>query len=170
MATRATPSWPPPPAPVVVGMQAGAGSGERAAGGGERWRRALDPSARLRRPRTGPRRRCSVGAGPGMRRPEPMRSRALARAAPSSVDPAGRYQARPGRPCPRRGCPPRWGSGAAPTPQTCDFLLDPFAGSGTTCLLAKTHGRDYLGIDLNPTSLALAQRRLGALPACVRPA
>jgi site-specific DNA-methyltransferase (adenine-specific) len=29
-------------------------------------------------------------------------------------------------------------------------ILDPFMGSGTTALVAKESGRNYLGIELNP--------------------
>lgn len=38
--------------------------------------------------------------------------------------------------------------------------LDPFAGSGTTCAVAKRLGRDYIGIELNPTYAKVAERRL----------
>lgn len=41
-----------------------------------------------------------------------------------------------------------------------DFILDPFAGSGTTCLAAKILHRDYLGIEINPEYVDLAQTRL----------
>lgn len=33
-----------------------------------------------------------------------------------------------------------------------DCVLDPFAGSGTTCRVANRYGRNYIGIDLNPGS------------------
>ena len=39
--------------------------------------------------------------------------------------------------------------------------LDPFAGAGTTALVAKDHGRRFVGIDLNPEYVAMAQKRLG---------
>lgn len=54
--------------------------------------------------------------------------------------------------------------------QTCDcetsdtnpgIVLDPFAGAGTTCLVAKQLGRRFLGIDLNPDYVAMAQKRVG---------
>ena len=38
---------------------------------------------------------------------------------------------------------------------------DPFAGAGTTCLVAKRHGRRFIGIDLNEEYVAMAQKRLG---------
>ena len=41
------------------------------------------------------------------------------------------------------------------------IALDPFAGAGTTCLVAKDHGRRFVGIDLNPEYVAMAQKRLG---------
>jgi DNA modification methylase len=39
-------------------------------------------------------------------------------------------------------------------------VLDPFFGAGTTGLVAKKHGRNYLGIELNPEYAALAHSRL----------
>lgn len=39
-------------------------------------------------------------------------------------------------------------------------VLDPFAGSGTTCLAARKLGRHSIGIDLSAEYLALAARRL----------
>lgn len=39
-------------------------------------------------------------------------------------------------------------------------VLDPFSGAGTTGLVAKKHGRNFIGIELNPTYIAMAERRL----------
>lgn len=39
-------------------------------------------------------------------------------------------------------------------------VLDPFMGSGTTCAVAKKLGREYIGIELNPEYVSLAQRRI----------
>lgn len=41
-----------------------------------------------------------------------------------------------------------------------DLVLDPFAGSGTTCLAARQAGRHYIGYELNPDYVQLAQARL----------
>ena len=41
------------------------------------------------------------------------------------------------------------------------IALDPFAGAGTTALVAKNHGRRFVGIDLNEEYVAMAQKRLG---------
>jgi DNA modification methylase len=41
------------------------------------------------------------------------------------------------------------------------IVLDPFAGAGTTCLVAKQLGRRFVGIDLNPEYVAMAQQRVG---------
>jgi hypothetical protein len=41
------------------------------------------------------------------------------------------------------------------------IALDPFAGAGTTCMMAKDLGRRFIGIELNPEYVALAQKRLG---------
>ena len=41
------------------------------------------------------------------------------------------------------------------------IALDPFAGAGTTCLVAKRLGRRFVGIDLNAEYVAMAQKRCG---------
>jgi site-specific DNA-methyltransferase (adenine-specific) len=41
-----------------------------------------------------------------------------------------------------------------------DIVLDPFAGSGSTCDAARRCGRRYLGIELDPTYHARASNRL----------
>ncbi len=41
-----------------------------------------------------------------------------------------------------------------------DLILDPFNGSGTTCLAAKKLNRNYIGIDINPDYVELAKKRL----------
>lgn len=41
-----------------------------------------------------------------------------------------------------------------------DMVLDPFAGSGTTCVAAKRLERNYLGIDINPEYCELARERI----------
>lgn len=41
-----------------------------------------------------------------------------------------------------------------------DTVLDPFMGSGTTALVARAEGRDFLGCDLNPEYVAMAEKRL----------
>jgi DNA modification methylase len=41
-----------------------------------------------------------------------------------------------------------------------DLVLDPFAGSGTTCLSAGQLGRRFAGIELNPGYLEIARSRL----------
>lgn len=40
-------------------------------------------------------------------------------------------------------------------------VLDPFFGAGTTGLVAQKHGRDCVGVELNPKYVEIAQRRLG---------
>lgn len=40
-------------------------------------------------------------------------------------------------------------------------VLDPFSGAGTTALVAKTLGRRFTGIELNPEYVAMAQKRIG---------
>ena len=42
-----------------------------------------------------------------------------------------------------------------------DIVIDPFNGSGTTGQVALTHGRSYIGIDLNPEYIELSRKRIG---------
>lgn len=51
-------------------------------------------------------------------------------------------------PCILAGCPPR------------GVVLDPFAGSGTTGIVACRLGRDFVGIELNPEYAEMAERRI----------
>ena len=39
-------------------------------------------------------------------------------------------------------------------------MLDPFCGSGTTCVAAKMLKRNYIGIEINPEYVNYAQERL----------
>jgi DNA modification methylase len=41
-----------------------------------------------------------------------------------------------------------------------DIVLDPFNGSGTSCVAAKILDRDYIGIDINSDYVQLAEKRL----------
>ena len=41
-----------------------------------------------------------------------------------------------------------------------DIILDPFAGAGTTGLVADRHGRNFIGIELNPIYVEMARRRI----------
>jgi len=58
------------------------------------------------------------------------------------------------KPCVLAGCP----EGA--------IVFDPFMGSGTTGMVARMHGRDYLGMELNPEYIELAVKhiRTGEMP------
>jgi DNA modification methylase len=47
-------------------------------------------------------------------------------------------------------------AGCAP----CGVVLDPFMGSGTTALVARKQGRHFIGSELNPDYVAIANRRL----------
>ena len=52
------------------------------------------------------------------------------------------------RPCIKAGCPKG------------GIVLDPFFGSGTTGAVAVQEGREYIGIELNPEYIKLANKRL----------
>ena len=41
-----------------------------------------------------------------------------------------------------------------------DLVLDPFCGSGTTCLAASRCERNWIGMDINPDTVELAKNRL----------
>lgn len=45
---------------------------------------------------------------------------------------------------------------------TGDVVLDPFSGSGTTCVAAQENGRSYVGYDISPEYCQLAEERLSA--------
>jgi len=44
------------------------------------------------------------------------------------------------------------------------IVLDPFMGSGTTALVAQNLGRNYLGIEINPEYIKIAEKRLAQKP------
>ena len=52
------------------------------------------------------------------------------------------------KPCILAGCP-RDGT-----------VLDPFTGSGTTGIVCAKYGRDFVGIELNPEYVKMAERRI----------
>ena len=45
------------------------------------------------------------------------------------------------------------------------LILDPFAGSGTTCLAALQEGFHYIGIEKEPEYCEIARKRVAAVPA-----
>ena len=44
-----------------------------------------------------------------------------------------------------------------------NIILDPFCGSGTTCVTAKKLGRRYIGIDISPEYCEIARERIRSL-------
>lgn len=44
-----------------------------------------------------------------------------------------------------------------------DTVLDPFVGTGSTCVAAHRCGRSSIGVDVEPAYLQVARARLGAL-------
>jgi DNA modification methylase len=45
-----------------------------------------------------------------------------------------------------------------------DIILDPFAGSGTTCMAANILNRKFIGIEIMPEYIEIAKKRLNFLP------
>ncbi len=45
-----------------------------------------------------------------------------------------------------------------------EVVLDPFVGTGTTCAVAKTMGRRYVGINVNPAYIRMAEERIRDAP------
>lgn len=45
-----------------------------------------------------------------------------------------------------------------------DVVLDPFMGSGTTCMAAKMLGRHYIGIELEKQYVEIAEARVSSIP------
>jgi DNA modification methylase len=43
-----------------------------------------------------------------------------------------------------------------------DLVLDPFSGAGTTGVVSIKHGRNYLGLELNPEYAEMSRRRIAA--------
>jgi ribosomal protein L11 methylase PrmA len=41
-----------------------------------------------------------------------------------------------------------------------DIVLDPMCGTGTTLVVAKRIGRDYIGVDIDPVYVEIANKRL----------
>jgi len=44
-----------------------------------------------------------------------------------------------------------------------DLVLDPFIGSGTTAVVAKKLGRNFIGIELNPDYIKMSKERINAM-------
>ncbi|HEX9645447.1 MAG TPA: site-specific DNA-methyltransferase [Acidimicrobiia bacterium] len=44
-----------------------------------------------------------------------------------------------------------------------DLVLDPFIGAGTTAVAARSAGRHFVGYEINPDYVAVAERRIAAL-------
>ena len=42
-------------------------------------------------------------------------------------------------------------------------VLDPFCGSGTTGVVAKQQGKEFIGIELNPEYIKIAEKRIGSI-------
>jgi DNA modification methylase len=47
-----------------------------------------------------------------------------------------------------------------------EIVLDPFAGIGTTCAVAKSMGRRFIGIDINERYIKLAEESVRNAPGC----
>ncbi len=65
-----------------------------------------------------------------------------------------------GHPCPK---PINWAVWLIDrTTKPNDLILDPFCGSGTTCVAAKMLGRHYIGIDISNDYCEIARKRIAA--------
>jgi len=53
-----------------------------------------------------------------------------------------------------------WTECGCKAPYAPGVVLDPFNGSGTTCLVAKQEGRRYIGFDINPDYCEMARNRI----------
>jgi len=53
------------------------------------------------------------------------------------------------------GCNAGWEAG---------IVLDPFMGAGTIAVVARKLGRNYIGIELNPKYIKIAERRIAKVP------
>jgi site-specific DNA-methyltransferase (adenine-specific) len=63
-----------------------------------------------------------------------------------------------GHPCPK---PVQWGVGFVELLTVAGMtVLDPFAGSGTTGVACARTGRNFIGVEIDPTYHAIAQRRI----------
>jgi site-specific DNA-methyltransferase (adenine-specific) len=45
-----------------------------------------------------------------------------------------------------------------------DIILDPFCGSGSTCIAAYILNRKYIGIEIMPEYIKIAEKRISYLP------
>ena len=50
-----------------------------------------------------------------------------------------------------------------------DLILDPMCGSGTTCKMAKATGRRFIGIDVSPEYIKIAEKRLARVSSQLMP-
>ena len=60
-------------------------------------------------------------------------------------------------PCPK---PEEWGAGLIRLVTSGNIILDPFCGSGTTCVAAKKLGRKYIGIEIDEKYCRIARNRV----------
>ena len=44
-----------------------------------------------------------------------------------------------------------------------DVVFDPFMGAGTTAIVAIQHGRNYVGTELSPEYVAIAEKRIASV-------
>jgi site-specific DNA-methyltransferase (adenine-specific) len=73
----------------------------------------------------------------------------------------------PGHPCPK---PIGWAKWLiSHFTRIGDTILDPFAGSGTTCLAALQLNRNFIGIEINPDYCKIANKRIANHPLKLEP-
>ena len=65
-------------------------------------------------------------------------------------------------PCPK---PTKWAEWLIKrSTNKCDIILDPFVGSGTSCVAAKKLNRHFIGIEISPKYCKIAKHRLANIP------
>jgi DNA modification methylase len=113
--------------------------------GSAKYTRPMTPGGSVQTLNRGNRRRCQWENG------KPLRNKRSVWTIPTQPLKEAHFAAFPralAEPCILAGCPPG------------GIVLDPFMGSGTTAVVARAPGRQYVGFELNPKYIAIAEKRI----------